>query len=142
MIRDYPFYTFCIFSTALVLALFVIYRLFNRWVMRRKTKIYESIVINDQGIFRTVGKKTERAAWTRLVKVEVVTNSLGPFSEDVWWLFHQDDGTGAALPNSAPQIHQVMDQLSQMPGYLPEEVIKAMSCATDHKFLVWTRIRP
>ena len=137
--RDYPFYVFLAIAGAVGLVLFLANRGLMRLITKRQQRTLDSVSVDDVGVSRALGVKIERAAWSRLVKVEVITTDTGPLQEDVWWLFHQDDGKGAALPNSAPQTRLAMERLAQMPGYKPEEVIKAMSCATNGKFLVWER---
>ena len=84
------------------------------------------------------GGATTRVAWADLRAVELVTNNLGPFSEDVFWVLH-GAGPPLMIPQSASGSDGLLARLQELPEFDNRQVIAAMMSADSTRFLCWTR---
>ena len=84
------------------------------------------------------GGGTIRVAWSDLRAVDVVTNNLGPFTEDVFWVLH-GGGPPLMIPQSAGGSDSLLARLQELPRFDSRPVIAAMSLAGNARFLCWKR---
>jgi hypothetical protein len=82
--------------------------------------------------------KTERVTWSDLQRVEIVTTSDGPMLPDVFWVLHGTE-SGCAIPQGATGEKELLDRLHALPGFDNGQMIQAMCCADDRRFLCWQR---
>lgn len=97
------------------------------------------VTIDDEGVScRRPGGLVESVEWSDLRAVLLMTNSLGPFVCDVFWVLVGDD-SGCVVPQGATGEQALLRRLQELPGFDNEAVIRAMSCTDDAKFLCWER---
>ena len=82
--------------------------------------------------------KTERVGWDDLQRVEILTTSDGPMLPDVFWILHGTD-RGCAIPQGARGERALLERLQSLPGFDNGQVIEAMGCCSDRRFLCWQR---
>jgi hypothetical protein len=84
--------------------------------------------------------ETESVTWDDLDGVIVETNDTGPWGADVWWLlFGVNGASGCVIPQGATGEQALLSKLQSLPGFDNEQLIAAMSCTDNQKFLCWTR---
>jgi hypothetical protein len=82
----------------------------------------------------------ESVRWADLDVVMVVTNDHGPFAADVWWLLIGRDGkSGCTIPQGATGEPALLDALQKLPGFDNKQLIDAMCCVDNRRFLCWRR---
>ena len=91
------------------------------------------VTVDDEAVMRGA----ERVRWADLVRVEVLTTDEGPFVEDVWWLLHDANGGGCAVPGA--QAGLVLPRLQQLPWFDNAAVMLAMASTENARFLAWER---
>ena len=98
------------------------------------------ILIDDLVVRRELGDgRIEEVAWTDLVEVEIVTTDEGPYVDDVFFLLVGRDGTGCCVPQGAPGSEPLLDRLQALPNFDNGQVIRAMSCAENARFVCWKK---
>jgi hypothetical protein len=91
-------------------------------------------------VCRRPSGEEEIVTWHDLDAVIVETNDTGPWGVDVWWLLVSRDGlTGCAIPQGATGEEALLEALQSLPGFDNENLIAAMSCTDNRKFLCWRR---
>lgn len=91
-------------------------------------------------VCRCPSGETESVAWNDLDAVIVETNDTGPWGADVWWLLLGPAGSGGcAIPQGATGEEALLTALQSLPGFDNEQLIAAMSCTENQKFLCWKR---
>jgi hypothetical protein len=99
-----------------------------------------AIEITDLGVRRDLGDGTvEAVAWTDLVEVQIVTTDEGPFVDDVFFLLAGSNGKGVCVPQGAPGSEPLLDRLQKLPNFDNEQVIAAMGCSNNARFVCWKR---
>ncbi len=74
----------------------------------------------------------------RLQKIWIITNGLGPFSDDIFWRFEHPDGD-FFFPVSADSTGEMLSYFQDLKGFDNEAVIEAMASVEDNEFLAWDR---
>jgi hypothetical protein len=103
----------------------------------------DELVVSEEGVIRRFGpklrKKTvEKVDWHQLSKVEVVTNELGPFQEDMVFLLHGAGGAGIAVPGGLAAKHGLVAVLQQrLNGFRNKELIEAAGSVSPATFTLW-----
>lgn len=81
--------------------------------------------------------KVEQVRWAELTEVQLMTTAHGPFAEDVFFvLFGRAEGQGCVVPQSMAD-DAFLRRLQTLPGFDNEELIRAMSCTVDARFVLW-----
>jgi hypothetical protein len=58
----------------------------------------------------------------------------------VWWLLSGVNGaSGCVIPQGATGEQALLAKLQSLPGFDNEQLITAMSCTDNQKFLCWRR---
>ena len=84
--------------------------------------------------------ETESVTWDDLDAVIVETNDTGPWGADVLWLlFGKNGSSGCVIPQGATGEQTLLNKLQSLPGFDNEQLIAAMSCTDNQKFLCWRR---
>jgi hypothetical protein len=90
-------------------------------------------VVDPQGL-------ASRMAWDDLDEIAIETNSSGPWGMDLWWVLSgRVPGQPCAFPNGATGEQELIEWLESMPGTDMAQVIAAMGCTHEARFLVWRR---
>ena len=97
------------------------------------------IIMTEETItgIRDDGHK-EEVTWKELSKIEIHTNDLGPFVEDVYWVLHGNE-RGCVIPQGAPDSGKLLDKLQKLENFNNEKFINSMSCTENNQFIVWER---
>lgn len=128
-----PFWGWCLLAGMTLLMLYL--PGFNPYL--------DELLVSEEGVIRRFGpklrKKTiEKIDWRQLSKVEVVTNELGPFQEDMMFLLHGADGAGVAVPGGLAARHGLIAVLQQrLKGFRNEELIEAAGSVSTASFTLW-----
>src|SRR6185295_15649609 len=103
-----------------------------------KRKSAPVTTIDDRGVRRVLGSgKIEAVEWKDLVEVQIVTTDEGPFVDDVFFLLVGADGKGCCVPQGAPGSERLLERLQGLPGFDNDQVIRAMGCAENARFVCW-----
>lgn len=98
------------------------------------------VTIDDRGVRRDLGDGTvEEIAWQDLVEVQIVTTDEGPFVDDVFFLLVGGNGKGCCVPQGAPGSGPLLDRLQALPNFDNDQVIRAMGCSENARFVCWKR---
>ena len=73
-----------------------------------------------------------------VIRIEIETTELGPFTEDMFWLFHTRTET-ARIPSSAQGGDKIFDVLSSFSGADYDAAIRASSSSKRDNFLIWQK---
>ena len=96
----------------------------------------ESITITDEGVTRVLSDGgVETVRWDALTEVRILTTSAGPFEEDV--LFVLEAGASGCVVPQSHASEDFVSRLLSLPGFDHEQMIEAMSTATDAEFVCW-----
>jgi hypothetical protein len=106
--------------------------------LRGNTPMSEGVVdVVEREITFLTGGQGARIPMDNVVKIEIETNDLGPFEEDVFWMFYQKGGAPVSIPNGAVGSEQLIDALVEFPGADNKKVIEAMGSTANNRFLIW-----
>ena len=84
--------------------------------------------------------KDESVSWDNLDAVMIETNDTGPLGTDVWWiLFGRDGASGCVIPQGATGETELLERLQKLPGFNNQQLIEAMTCMNNKRFLCWRR---
>ncbi len=98
----------------------------------------ESLVIDDTGVRRDTGKIKEAVRWDELAEVWIITTDDGPFSEDVFFALCDTKGNGVLVAQGLASVHDLLRVLQdRLPTLDNEQIIRAMVCAENARFLIW-----
>lgn len=97
-------------------------------------------LIDDIAITRLHEEKIlEQVRWDELSKVEIHTTDEGPFVEDVFFVLHGAQNRGCVIGQSEAYGTELLSRLQELPGFHNEQVIAAMGCSENARFLCWER---
>jgi hypothetical protein len=77
-----------------------------------------------------------------VTRIEIETNDLGPYEDDMFWLFHQNGTPPSRIPASALGHERLLDALAAFPGADFEKVIAASGSTTKARFVIWQKPTP
>jgi hypothetical protein len=80
----------------------------------------------------------EKVDWGDLQRVEIVTTDEGPWSPNVFWVLHGSE-SGCLVPQGATGDKELLKRLEDLPGFDNDAFIRAMGCASNERFLVWSK---
>jgi hypothetical protein len=91
-------------------------------------------------VCRLPSGKEESVRWDELDAVLIETNDSGPIGMDVLWLLvGRGARSGCVVPQGAKGERELFDALQRLPGFDNAQVIEAMGCTDNRKFLCWRR---
>jgi hypothetical protein len=79
----------------------------------------------------------ESVDWARLTRVAVHTSDEGPFQEDFYWLLVQEDGKGAAVPQTWEGSARLLEALQKLPGFDNQAFVSACTSVQPALFECW-----
>ncbi len=98
----------------------------------------ESIEITDEGVTRTLADgQVEAVAWDAMTEVRIVTNSRGPFADDLFFVLEAGDARCVVPQSHASE--ELVSRLQSLPRFDNDQMIEAMGSTTDAEFVCWTR---
>lgn len=74
-------------------------------------------------------------------RIEIETTGQGPYEDDLFWCFYQNNGHQARIPASAVGSELLFDALASFPGADYEKVIAASGSTTENVFVIWQKDR-
>jgi hypothetical protein len=80
----------------------------------------------------------ETVRWDELRVVLIQTTDEGPFVDDIFWVLG-GDRSGCVVPSEADGAAELIERLTQLPGFDYNAVIRAMSSTEDRQFICWRR---
>jgi len=108
--------------------------------LKRKSRPVPCVFIDGLVVRRELGDGAiEEVAWEDLVEVQIVTTDEGPFVDDVFFLLVGRDGSGVCVPQGAPGSETLLDRLQKLPNFDNGEVIRAMVCSENARFVCWKK---
>ncbi len=99
---------------------------------------FQIIITNEKVTGIRDDGQQEEVSWEELSKVEIHTNDLGPFVDDVYWVLHGKE-RGCVIPQGAPDSGKLLEKLQELENFNNEEFINSMSCTENKQFIVWER---
>ena len=91
--------------------------------------------IDDEGVTFDRGASRDRVLWRDLVEVAIETSDQGPWVEDVHFVLVPRAGEPLEIPQFLGT--ELLDRLQRLPGFDNEQVIQAMMCTSDARFVCW-----
>ncbi len=95
----------------------------------------------DDGVCVTLSTKKGEVltfCWDAIQEFAIITNSLGPFVDDVWNVVRTADGE-ASWPSGAAGEEPVLERMCGLPGFDTQKYIAAMGSTDDAEFVCWRR---
>lgn len=83
--------------------------------------------------------QVESVEWEDVQKVEIVTTDTGPALPDVFWVLH-GSATGCVIPQGATGEQELLDRLFKLPKFDLKNMIAAMACTENQRFVCWERV--
>jgi hypothetical protein len=74
-----------------------------------------------------------------LTSVDIMTNDLGPWEDDVHWVLRDEMGQMVTIPASAANADTLLDTLGGLPGFDNMAVVLAMGSTENAEFRIWRR---
>jgi len=100
---------------------------------RMRVEITDEAVV----VHRPPGR-TESVKWSDLHAVQIETNDLGPFEDDVFWILVGKKG-GCVVPLGIDGETNLVSCLQALDGFDNEMMIKAMQSHDNQRFVCWER---
>jgi len=98
------------------------------------------LFIDEIGVRRIIGDKTEAVRWDEITEALIFTTSEGPFAEDVFFALRGQGQNGVLIPQGLATRHDLLRVLqARLPGLDNAEIIRAMGCTDDARFVIWPR---
>ncbi|MCI4661072.1 MAG: hypothetical protein MRY63_04525 [Neomegalonema sp.] len=77
-----------------------------------------------------------------LTAVDIHTNALGPFAEDLFWILEDESGKILRIPQGAAGSDALLPSLEALPGLNHAAILDAMGSTKDAVFTIWRRPGP
>lgn len=81
----------------------------------------------------------ETVRWDDLERIDVLTNSDGPFAPDCFWLLIGPEKTGCCIPQGATGDAELLSRMQQLPGFNNQVFIEAMGSTQEAIFTCWEK---
>ncbi len=112
-------------------------RIFNLGPVPSRMPFYS---IDESGI-REIALVDKKHLWSDVLHVGIVTTEDGPFFDDVFFIIETNQGN-ICIPQAQAMKLDLLKNFERLPGFKWEQVIDAMTCATDASFACWDRSWP
>ncbi len=116
------------------------------WWKRKQQKRHDAVMFerhvvvsfSDEGVTVRYPKgEIQSIDWGSVLRIVIETNDSGPWGADVWWLLEGQDKR-VAYPQGATGDPEMLEQYPvKFPGFKDEQVIKAMGCTDNARFVCW-----
>jgi hypothetical protein len=74
-----------------------------------------------------------------LTAVDIVTNDLGPFADDLYWVLTDEYGQRLSIPGGAVDADKLLDALNILEGIDYTAIVRAMGSTEKQRFAIWRR---
>jgi hypothetical protein len=74
-----------------------------------------------------------------LARVTAMTNSQGPWAEDLFWVLEEDGGNTISIPNSAAGADNLFDAFSALPGVDFAAATRALGSTQNDSYVIWSK---
>ncbi len=81
----------------------------------------------------------ETVCWDDLERIDILTNSDGPFAPDCFWLLIGPGTTGCCIPQGATGDAEVLARMQGLPGFNNQVFMKALGSHQEAIFTCWQR---
>ena len=81
----------------------------------------------------------ETVRWDELERINVLTNSDGPFAPDCFWLLIGPGTTGCCIPQGATGDVKLLARMQELPGLNNQAFMEAMGSTQEAIFTCWQR---
>lgn len=81
---------------------------------------------------------SESIGWNSLEQVTILTNGLGPWADDVFFVL-EGTGYGCVVPHGSEGDNRLVERLQRLPGFDNHALMAAMSSTDDATFVCWRR---
>jgi hypothetical protein len=98
------------------------------------------VCFDEEGISAAYPDGTIQAiTWSAVERLAIETNDSGPWGADVWWLL-EGKGTRCVYPQGATGDPEALAEYpKRFPGFSDTNVIEAMGCTSNARFVCWER---
>lgn len=81
----------------------------------------------------------ETVRWDDLERIDILTNSDGPFAPDCFWLLMGPGTTGCCIPQGATGDVELLARMQELPGFNNQVFMEAMGSHQEAIFTCWQR---
>jgi hypothetical protein len=81
----------------------------------------------------------ETVRWNDLERIDILTNSDGPFAPDCFWLLIGPGTTGCCIPQGATGDGELLARMYELPGFDHQVFMEAMGNHHEAIFTCWQR---
>jgi hypothetical protein len=81
----------------------------------------------------------ETVRWDDLERIDILTNSDGPFAPDCFWLLIGPETTGCCIPQGATGDVELLTRMQQLPGFNNQVFMEALGSHQEAIFTCWQR---
>jgi hypothetical protein len=81
----------------------------------------------------------ETVRWNDLERIDILTNSDGPFAPDCFWLLIGPGTTGCCIPQGATGDGELLARMYELPGFDHQVFMEAMGNHQEMIFTCWQR---
>ena len=99
-------------------------------------KMYD-LFIKDNKIF--ANNNTIILNTNDIVKISIVTNDQGPFLEDAFIYIYMNNNEEYFTSIDNPYFNNLYDELSKLPDFDFNMIIKSMQCTDNNEFVCWQK---
>ncbi|HEX7046641.1 MAG TPA: hypothetical protein VF275_03590 [Gammaproteobacteria bacterium] len=129
-------------SALIFLLVIVIYFLIRGYLSQRNRGFSpERVVFDEHEVIRHLPDgSVEKIRWDEIDCVSIVTTDTGPWAEDAFWILENAARTkGCMIGNGAEGFEMLLERLQSLVGFRDDQVIEAMGCTSNSRFVVWER---
>jgi hypothetical protein len=93
---------------------------------------------DDKVVYYHPQDEPQSIKWDQLDEVGIVTTDEGPYNEDLYFiLMDSTQQNGCAIPQGADGVDALIKRLQELDNFSNEELIKAMGCTDNSRFILW-----
>lgn len=81
----------------------------------------------------------ETVRWDELERINILTNSDGPFAPDCFWLLIGPGSTGCCIPQGATGDVELLARMQELPGFNNQIFMEAMGSTQEAIFTCWEK---
>ncbi len=81
----------------------------------------------------------ETVRWDDLERIDILTNSDGPFAPDCFWLLIGPGITGCCVPQGATGDAELLARMQELPGFDNRGFMEAMGSHQEAIFTCWEK---
>lgn len=81
----------------------------------------------------------ETVRWNDLERINILTNSDGPFAPDCFWLLIGPETAGCCIPQGATGDTELLARMQELPGFNNQIFMEAMGSTQEAIFTCWEK---